>query len=396
MRKRWDGSQRLISLKAKTKRDAQTKANRFLSILDESQQWDAAIADLRGKRIVRKGEDPDLKAMEAFYREYMAQAANPVKPATMKNNLQALGRLMRKCRVVTVSGIRQERIKFTNVNRRSLSSEIAGASSVFKASALKFYEKRGVRLFNPFKGIEMVSKKPDPYIPMSDEDRQKIWNECGKQDAHIEMITLLALGCGLRRNEIDKARMSWLTTQGGKPLLSVKREEDFIPKSRVNRSIPISKQLVKRLMRVRGRLQLSQEDLYLIPDSVSKATTLRLMRHYRKISLWLQEMGVTGQNRLHTLRKEFGSLVATSHGIFVASTYLGHSSVVVTQEHYGSLVGQPNVNIGSLIEGEPSIKDGPSSDLVEELAAAIDVDVKILRRKLNNLNCRLEEYTTDV
>lgn len=375
----------MISLKTKTKRDAQTKANRFLTILEESKSWDAAVTDLRGKKVVRKGEDPDHATMELLYRAYMAQAANPVKSATLKNNLQALDRLMRKCGAATVSGIRQEKIKFTDENRSSLFSEIAGASSVFKPAALTFYERRGIRLENPFKGMEKPKKTPDPYVPMSDKGRQKVWKECGKQDGTIEMITLLALGCGLRRSEIDKARVSWISKQRGKAVFSVQQEEDFIPKSRVSRSFPVSDAIVKRIMSVRRELNPEKDDPYLIPDSASKSKGLRLMRHYKKISAWLLKMNVPGNNRLHTLRKEFGSLVATKHGIFVASKYLGHSSVVVTEEHYASLVKQPDIDIGSLIDGDDSEK----RDSADSLAKRLGVKPSIITRALMNLNLKL-------
>jgi len=49
--------------------------------------------------------------------------------------------------------------------------------------------------------------------------------------------------------------------------------------------------------------------------------------------------------RQHFLRKVFGSVVATRHGLFTACNYLGHSSVIVTEEHYAALLEKPVVDL---------------------------------------------------
>ncbi len=40
------------------------------------------------------------------------------------------------------------------------------------------------------------------------------------------------------------------------------------------------------------------------------------------------------QNPLHTLRKEFGSLINSKFGIFAASSALRHSNITITREYY--------------------------------------------------------------
>ena len=61
---------------------------------------------------------------------------------------------------------------------------------------------------------------------------------------------------------------------------------------------------------------------------------------------WVQERGAES---FHTLRKEFGALVATSRGLFAASKILGHSSPQVTLNHYAAYLDVQAVDIGELI-----------------------------------------------
>jgi integrase len=58
--------------------------------------------------------------------------------------------------------------------------------------------------------------------------------------------------------------------------------------------------------------------------------------HYRcatlfeKLIAWLRVHGGRGQRPLHTLRKEFGSLIAQSYGIRAAKEMLGHADISAT------------------------------------------------------------------
>jgi integrase len=62
--------------------------------------------------------------------------------------------------------------------------------------------------------------------------------------------------------------------------------------------------------------------------------------HYRCTSIfenliaWLQGRGVTTKTPLHTLRKEFGSIIAAKHGIYAASRLLRHADITTTAQHY--------------------------------------------------------------
>jgi hypothetical protein len=60
----------------------------------------------------------------------------------------------------------------------------------------------------------------------------------------------------------------------------------------------------------------------------------RCDHHFKELIDWLRKKEVDTRNPIHTLRKEFGSLVSEKFGLFAASAALRHSSIAVTREHY--------------------------------------------------------------
>ena len=54
----------------------------------------------------------------------------------------------------------------------------------------------------------------------------------------------------------------------------------------------------------------------------------------RELCTWLRAHGVKTIRPLHTLRKEFGSLINRAHDIHAASRALRHSSIGITTEIY--------------------------------------------------------------
>lgn len=55
---------------------------------------------------------------------------------------------------------------------------------------------------------------------------------------------------------------------------------------------------------------------------------------WRDLNAWLRGKGVRQQKAIHALRKESGSLIASSHGIEAARQHLGHRDIRTTSSHY--------------------------------------------------------------
>ncbi len=260
---------------------------------------------------------------------------------------------------------------------------LRNAAACFSANAREIMERNGLKLENPFDGIErsqeirrfeplsnevihrlmkdfplLLSGDANANDPASDPASHRFKEDHGRRpqwrdfdyrqpqrDAYVAF--LLAFFLGLRANEIDKARWNWIgRTRDGDFRLSVPDEEgSFRPKGGEGRIIPIQKELVTALFGARsgvsrymiGGPEIAEED---VPSKKAQGLTYRNPGTFRKINLWLRERGVeSGKARghpLHTLRKQFGSMVATEHGLFQTQHVLGHKSPLVTSKYYAT------------------------------------------------------------
>src|SRR5260370_20397226 len=70
---------------------------------------------------------------------------------------------------------------------------------------------------------------------------------------------------------------------------------------------------------------------------------------FEEITEWLRTHGVNGSKPLHTLRKEYGSLLTQSYGIHAASRALRHADLRTTSEHYSDSTARVKTGIGRLV-----------------------------------------------
>jgi hypothetical protein len=77
----------------------------------------------------------------------------------------------------------------------------------------------------------------------------------------------------------------------------------------------------------------------------------RCNKHFGSINAWLREKtGLSKRKKaLHTLRKEFGSQLATAHGIFAARKALRHSDITMTNEFYADTTPKVRPGLGYLL-----------------------------------------------
>jgi len=55
---------------------------------------------------------------------------------------------------------------------------------------------------------------------------------------------------------------------------------------------------------------------------------------WRELNAWLRAKGVRQQKAIHSLRKESGSLIASTFDIEAARQHLGHRDIRTTSAHY--------------------------------------------------------------
>src|SRR4029077_11344984 len=81
----------------------------------------------------------------------------------------------------------------------------------------------------------------------------------------------------------------------------------------------------------------------------------RTYDHYRcdeifdRLIAWLRSHGVKALKPLHTLRKEFGSVLCAAYGIHAASRGLRHSAVAITDAFYSDSRVRATVGMGHLL-----------------------------------------------
>ncbi len=150
-------------------------------------------------------------------------------------------------------------------------------------------------------------------------------------------ILLLALGAGLRRDEIDK--LQWKQIQWQRNAIRVEVTEHGSTKSAESEADvdvdPGLLEILKGYMPKPGKGSRFVIDSPVAPRPQSvKNHHYRCNRQFRDVIDWLRGKGLSARNALHALRKEFGSQICAQAGIFAASTALRHSSINLTREYY--------------------------------------------------------------
>ena len=101
-------------------------------------------------------------------------------------------------------------------------------------------------------------------------------------------------------------------------------------------------------------------------DAVNGSSHLPWARYrcevvFERTTWWLRRHGVEGEKPLHALRKESGSLIASSQGIYAASRHLRHRDIAVTAAHYADKKTRVAIDTASLLKAD----EGKSKNIVE-------------------------------
>jgi integrase len=178
----------------------------------------------------------------------------------------------------------------------------------------------------------------------------KAREELAPEKPELFKIFILAAMCGLRRREIDL--LPWSAFRFDEGVLRIEATELFRPKSEESiADVPLDPELVSLF---RGYYAKSLGDFVITSGLAPKTGGDRL--HYRcgplfdELCAWLRTHGVKTIRPLHTLRKEFGSLINRAHGIHAASRALRHASIGITAEIYVDSRVRVTSGLGPLLE----------------------------------------------
>ncbi|MDR2675328.1 MAG: tyrosine-type recombinase/integrase [Opitutaceae bacterium] len=168
-------------------------------------------------------------------------------------------------------------------------------------------------------------------------------------------IYLLALFCGLRRDEIDT--LAWNQVDLARGLVYIETNEFTTAKTATSeQSVRIAPDITAHLKAKFAR----RTGLFVIESPVAPKPEAATYHHYRctrlfkRLVAWLRANGgVQARNPLHTLRKEFGSHIARHHGIQAASEALRHGDIRLTFNYYVSPVEKPTFS-PAMLSMQPS------------------------------------------
>lgn len=232
-------------------------------------------------------------------------------------------------------------------------ARITAASTLRQAKAL-FAPDRKLsfeNLPNPFEGVSVNVGTPPQYVStVKAGDLMRAANtELAAEHPEAYKAFLLALGAGLRANEIDN--LQWQHIDAETNTVRVMTTATFETKTDSSaREVFVDAGLIAELEKFRN----AATSLYVLeserqPKPGAAIASYRSAVAFDYLKKWLRAHGIVAHKPIHTLRKEFGSLVCQSADIFTASRQLGHASIALTATYYAENRRRVAPQIGAML-----------------------------------------------
>ncbi len=389
-----------LNLRTANRAEAATKAKEIYIFLCAN-GLEATLAKFKPQ--TEQKDDMTVDEFADLYREQLVMVEYPPMKRTAEryiDSFQLICRLLRITRIGMLSSEYINNFRCTYLKRglekgrsetcvkNSCNTLLRSAASLYSRQMLEAYTAKGIEIANPFVGRRFRKIELKPYTPLPRELLDSIWRESAKlRDGNPEVpappktkwrkrrkgpnlpklkrhrwiepdwrkphqgayvILLLELGVGFRREESDKAEWGWFfTDKDGRHYIEVRKTDFFTPKGKRRRILPVENVLWDAIHETRTDLT-----PFIVPGNTPKKYApseepinipYRCEKSHRVLVAWLRKMGVNDGRPCHLLRKEFGSYVATSFGLFVAQRLLGHSSPAVTEAFYAGLTNLPEL-----------------------------------------------------
>ena len=163
-------------------------------------------------------------------------------------------------------------------------------------------------------------------------------------------VFILAIGAGLRRKEIDT--LLWTQIDFDDCEICLEANEHYGLKSdtsaaNVSLDPEIAKLLEACYREAKGEFFIEAESKIKSGEAYSRT---RARKVFQALYKWLREHGVATQKPLHTLRKEYGSIINSKHGLYAAQQALRHADISTTATHYLDTRERITPGLGGLFE----------------------------------------------
>lgn len=274
--------------------------------------------------------------------------------------------------------------------KTSANTILGSAARMFTPSMLSHYKDAGLLVpGNPFVEVKRFPKQDSKYISRIDpaevlETARRIllgaapapprkitgiavFNAARAVHDRPQMYRVILLGTltGLRRSELD--RLQWSHVNFAGQSLTVQSTADGAVKAEGStRDVDLAPDLIALLKEWKA----SARSLYVIecermatskPAKDATYRTYRCARIFDKVNDWLRDNFLPGENHpLHTLRKEYGSLITQSAGIHAAADLLGHRDIRTASEYY--VVRKTRAFTGLSVPGAPPVESAATQE----------------------------------
>ena len=154
------------------------------------------------------------------------------------------------------------------------------------------------------------------------------------KDPQLWLAYYLAMQTGLRKGELMALRWGWFADEG----VTVRFEEDFIPKGKRERFIPLGKETVQTIRETWVNVQRPTSNVELSDLGKAAMSQVRVLQGnvdllFRNLGEWMKEHGWSRRMKAHELRKVFASVVTKVNSVYTAQAVLGHQDLKTTARY---------------------------------------------------------------
>lgn len=280
---------------------------------------------------------------------------------------------------ITPARIQQWKIAFVNralgdplkekSARNSANAYLRMAKGLFSKKVLRHLGHLKLPARLPFDGVELFKESDMRYSSKIDagELMRAGQEELSMREPEQWKILLLSLGAGLRRGEINA--LLWRQVDFECGVIRIETTEVFQPKSAKSAGgVEIDSELVAIL---RGYRAIAKTEFVIEADVEAQPRAsyshLRATPAFNGLCQWLRSKGVEGLRPIHTMRKEFGSLICQQAGLYAASRALRHADVGITARHYLDQKERVTVGLGAMLKPENVTPMKPGERVAKEL-----------------------------
>lgn len=283
--------------------------------------------DFYQEQVEKKNEVQRLRLSELVdaYLKYCEISNRPSTIDLKEDAYNSLGDFLSNCYVDRITPEKIESwMTSLNISKTSVNIKLRTIRSMFN-----WGQKRGLIIDNPFTNSGIQQYK----VPDSDPERyftlmeiELILTKLKRRDEMLWRLVYLALETGGRLSELNSLTYDDIDLKNGRVLF-----RGPTTKTGQRRYVPLRKDAIEEV-----KTWGIGEDKKVFHWQYSSNASKRFRALLRELNLWETR---SGTRSFHTLRHTYAShLLMNSVNIFTVSRWLGHSSVRVTEKHYGHLI----------------------------------------------------------